>query len=548
MLNLLPIRPLTAPPDGLIASLSKQLPQLTADRFRLYSPEIKNKILSELSPEEGEMLLFNWEFWRRSNQVPPEEFLSGEKTTWFVKAGRGFGKTRCGGEMIRYWVKIGFQYVNLIGPTADDIRDAMIEGESGVLAICPPDERPEYIPSRRKLQWPNGATSLLFSAEEPERLRNKQHEKLWCDEIAAWQYPETWDQAQFGLRLGSMPQAVVTSTPRPTALVKELEASATTVVTRGTSYENRDNLAPTFYAKIVAKYEGTRLGRQELLAETLSDNPGALFHLSNIEKNRVFSVPTDLERVVVAIDPAVTSKEESDETGIVSTGRDKRFPPHFYVFEDNSDIMTPDGWAKRAVNSYHANKADRIIGEVNNGGEMVESTVRHVDPNVSYKAVHASRGKVVRAEPISALYEQNRVHHVGILGKLEDQMTDFNPSTYRPGTDPSPDRMDALVWGLTELADSYSGDGLVEYMRSGRADTDMKKMMAMNKVQGASNLAKPVIADEAPGCPKCPSKLFVRIADDNRCQECGHQWSAVKRPANEQASRILMAKLGSRVM
>jgi phage terminase large subunit-like protein len=247
-----------------------------------------------------------------------------------------------------------------------------------------------------------------------------------CDEPASWKYAqEAWDQAMFGLRLGNSPQAVVTTTPRPIKLIKALIADSksenpTVIVTRGTTYENRPNLAPGFYSKIITAYEGTRLGRQELLAEVLDDNPGALFHLALIEAARVRTAPP-LIRIVVAIDPAVSAKEDSDETGIIVAAIDGREPVHVYVLEDLSGIYTPDEWAKVAITAYHRWQADRIVGEVNNGGDLVEANLRTQDSNVSYKAVHASRGKAIRAEPVSAMYEQGRVHHVGMLAKLEDQ-------------------------------------------------------------------------------------------------------------------------------
>lgn len=426
-----------------IDQVYRSKPLISAEEFRnKYTRAERDIAINSLSPEDQQLLIYDWSFWRRDNQKLPE----GQWTYWVLMAGRGAGKTRTGAETVRQWIREGFQYVNLIGPTASDIRDVMVEGQSGILAVCPNNERPIYYPSKTQLVWPNGAISLLFSAEEPERLRGKAHSKLWCDELAAWRYAESWDQAQFGLRIGDNPQCIVTTTPRPTALIRELLGNTATILSRGTSYDNRDNLAPAFYAKIITKYEGTRLGRQELEGQLLEDNPGALFFLGNIEKNRVGQLPTDLERIVIPIDPAVTSKENSDETGIVPVAMDKRNPPHFYVIEDLSDIYSPDAWAKKAVEAYRIYKADRIIGETNNGGEMIESTIRHVDENVSYKAVHASRGKVIRAEPVAALYEQNRVHHLGILAKLEDQMTNFNPSTYNPAQDASPDRMDSLVW------------------------------------------------------------------------------------------------------
>jgi phage terminase large subunit-like protein len=368
-------------------------------------------------------------------------------------AGRGFGKTRVGAEQTRAWARTS-RYVNLIGPTLDDARDIMIEGESGILAVCPPRERPRYI--GRQLLWPNGCKSLIFTADEPERLRGKQHEKLWADELGAWRYAQdAWDQAQFGLRLGESPQAIITTTPRPTTVIKQLLADKSCVVTRGTSYENEANLAAAFYASVVRRYEGTRLGRQELNAELLDDNPAALWNRKRIDALRVNAAPV-LKRVVVGLDPAVTAHEYSAETGIVAAGIG--VDDHFYVLDDKSLIQSPDAWARAAVKCYHDRAADRIIGETNNGGDMIEVLLRNVDPNVSYKSVTATRGKMIRAEPVAALYEQGRVHHVGYFSQLEDQLCDYDPIS----SPRSPDRLDALVWALTELSDR-SGFAIIDY-------------------------------------------------------------------------------------
>lgn len=419
--------------------------------------EERQKRIKTLSPGQQDAMVFNWNWHARPNQlIPKAEFI-----TWLVLAGRGFGKTRVGSETCRIWAK-HFEYVNLIGATADDARDIMIEGESGILAICPNDERPRYLKSERKLIWPTGATSLIFTADEPERLRGKQHAKLWGDEICAWRYPEAWDQAALGLRLGSNPQALATTTPKPIKLLKEIIKSPDTFITKGNTYDNKANLAGAFIKQIISKYEGTRLGRQELNAEILDDNPGALWTRARIEELRVRVFP-ELSRIIVAIDPAVTSNPDSDETGIVVMGiATIDGIIHGFVLEDCSMRGTPDQWARRAVKAYYDWKADRIIAETNNGGDMVEAMIRTVDRNVSYKKVHASRGKEIRAEPVSALYEQGRVHHVGMLAQLEDQMCEWDPTI----TDTSPDRMDALVWAATELMTENQFDGFLQYYKS----------------------------------------------------------------------------------
>jgi phage terminase large subunit-like protein len=355
-------------------------------------------------------------------------------------AGRGFGKTRVGAEWVREQVH-HFQHVNIIGPTADDARDVMVEGESGILSICRDDERPRYLKGERKLRWPTGAETLIFTADEPERLRGKQHQKLWADEGAAWRYSEeAWTQAMLGLRLPPEPSVLLTTTPRPIKLVRDLLADDTCAVTTGTTYDNRANLAPSFYEHIIKLYEGTRLGLQELEARLLDDNPDALWQRHKIDELRVRKAPK-LKRIVVGVDPQ--AETTGAETGIVVAGLG--MDGHGYVLGDYSLRSTPAEWAAKVVAAYNEFGADRIVAEVNQGGAMVEHTVRTADKSVAYKGVRAARGKATRAEPISALYEQGRVHHVGAFGKLEDQMCQWTPG------DDSPDRMDALVWALTEL-------------------------------------------------------------------------------------------------
>jgi phage terminase large subunit-like protein len=393
-----------------------------------------------------------WRAKARPEQLPPPGFTgNGPANGWLLMAGRGFGKTRTGAEWIKELVETNAAgRIALIGPTAGDTRDVMCEGPAGILAVSSPWCRPEYEPSKRRLTWPNGATATTFSSEESDRLRGPEHDALWGDEVASWNDAQTvWDMAMFGLRGGVHPRWLVTTTPRPIKLLKELLAreGKDVVVTRGSTFENAANLAGPFLEAIRKRYEGTRLGRQELNAELLSDTPGALWQLAWLDAARVERAP-DLGRVVVAIDPAVTSGEDADETGIICAGIDNK--GHGYVLEDGSGRYAPHEWATRAIAIYKARGADRVIGEVNNGGDMVEGTLRVVNPNVSYKGVHASRGKVIRAEAVSALYEQHRVHHVGAFGPLEDQMCAFTQDFDRTAGY-SPDRMDALVWALTEL-------------------------------------------------------------------------------------------------
>jgi len=327
----------------------------------------------------------------------------------------------------------------------------MIEGDSGLLAISRPDFRPLYEPSKRCLTWPNGAIAMAYSGDEPDQLRGPQHDAAWADEPAKWKYPqEAWDNLEFGLRLGAHPRIVATTTPRPIKLIRDLLQDPMTVVTRGSTYDNIANLAPSFLDRMTRRYEGTRLGRQELHAELLEDVPGALWQRQHIETYRVPRIP-ELSRVLVGIDPAMSSGENANETGIIIAGKGQ--DGHAYVLEDLSCRLSPDGWARRAISGYHRHRADRIVAEVNNGGDLVERVIRTVDRSVPYRPVRASRGKAIRAEPVAALYEQGRVHHVGLFADLEDQMCAFTPDQYGG----SPDRVDALVWCLTELLLTQQG-------------------------------------------------------------------------------------------
>lgn len=521
-----------------------------AELFRELPEDIKRQRLTTLTDDECSQLYYDWDFWARPKQREP----LGPWTYWLLRAGRGFGKTRVGAEMVRKWAR-RYRYVNLIGATADDARDIMIEGESGIMAICTPDERPLYKKSDRKLVWPSGAVSLIFTADEPERLRGKQHEKAWADEVAAWRRPEAWDQLQLGLRLGDNPQCVITTTPKPTKLIRDIRALAGCVETIGSTYENRANLSAVFYGTIITKYEGTRLGRQELNAEILEDNPNALWKQSEIDADRItLAAMPALARIVGGIDPAVTSSDDSDETGIVFVGRDRSSPPHFYVIDDRSLIAYPDAWARAAIVGYSAHRADRLVGETNNGGDMVEATLRHVNPDVSYKSVHASRGKEIRAEPIAALYEQHRVHHVGVFGSLEDQMCNWNPADSTITVNgqrrrKSPDRMDALVWAITDLTEG--GHGLLELWGQQAADTrarmqsEPQSVSAMSaeerqmqpqehkdeafglaRVAAPKSLGRVMTAPQTPKCPECGNVHLSRFAVGKseeawRCNGCG---------------------------
>lgn len=383
-----------------------------------------------------------WEVQARPDQLPPKD------DTWSTAlylAGRGWGKTRTGAGWIISRAEANPKArIALVGRTAADVRDVMLEGESGILAKSPPWFQPRYEPSKRRVTWPNGAIATTYSGDKPDQLRGPQHTDAWADELAAWRYRDAWDQLQFGLRLGDRPRAIVTTTPRPTPLIKELLADPASHVVRGSTLDNRANLSPRFLDRMLARYEGTRLGRQELNGEVLDDNPGALWKRSDIDASRVTDTP-ELTRIVVGVDPAVTSNASSAETGIVVVGLGR--DGHGYVLSDYSLSDTPEKWARAVVTAYRFHRANLVVGEVNNGGDLVEANIRTVDRSMPFRPVRASRGKATRAEPISALYEQGRVHHVGVLAELEDQLTDWDPS----GGAPSPDRLDALVWALTEL-------------------------------------------------------------------------------------------------
>lgn len=398
----------------------------------------RNSILSELTDIEARELLYSWATWARPSQIAPP----GKWLTWLILAGRGFGKTRTGAEWVRANVNKYERFI-LVARTAGDVRDVMVEGESGLLSVFPPDQRPRYEPSKRKITFTNGAVATTFGADEPDLLRGPQCEAAWADELATWRYPEAWDNLQLGLRLGNDPRQVVTTTPKPVRLVRDLVKNPSTVITRGSTYENLANLAPTFAQFITSKYEGTTIGRQELYAELLDEYPGAFWTRAELESHRVQETP-ELERIVIAIDPAVTAGDESDQTAIVVAGRD--YNRQLYVIHAEGMRVSPQTWATRSIDLYDRYEADRIIAERNNGGDMVEATIRQVRSTAPVRTIHASRGKTVRAEPIAALYEQGRVHHVGALTELEDQLVAFPVATDLD------DLVDADVYALTDLA------------------------------------------------------------------------------------------------
>ena len=404
------------------------------------SEEQRQLLIRSLNPADADALLYDWKLWARANQLAPK----GDWSTWMIMSGRGWGKTRTGAEWIRERVQAGYRRIGLIAKTPADARDIMIEGESGILACIPKDQRPTYETTKRRLTWKNGAVALAFSSHEPDHLRGVQFDTVWVDELATYEYArETWETMRFALRLSDDPRCLVTTTPKPMAIIKEIIKEEGTVLTTGSSYDNQANLTPQFFEQILSRYENTRIGRQEIHAELLDEAEGSLWKRDWIENTRVGECP-NLLRIVVALDPAVTKNKESDETGIVVCGIDDK--NELYILDDSSGRYTPQQWGGEAIALYKRWMADRIVAETNNGGMMVESVLRQIDEQIPYKSVHASKGKRVRAEPISALYEQGKVHHVGRHNDLEDQLCNWDPMS-----NDSPDRLDALVWACTEL-------------------------------------------------------------------------------------------------
>lgn len=393
-------------------------------------------------------LLYDWRgFNARPEQVPPD----GDWDVWMVLSGRGWGKTRTGAEWIKEEVESGrARRIALIAETAADGRDVIVEGESGILSCYPSNQGPLYESSKRRLTWPNGAVATIFNATEPDQLRGPQFDTAWCDELAKWKRAsDTWDMLQFGLRLGKKPRVLVTTTPRPIQIVKDIMAGkeGKVHITRGHTEDNRANLAASFLTKINERYGGTRLGRQELAGEILGDIPNALWTYAMIEASR-FSVSPALGRIVIGVDPAITNNESSDEHGIIAAGA-MQGGKEACVLEDGSCQGSPMDWARRAVAMYDSWQADVIVVEVNQGGDMVAQTIRSIRSDVRIKEVRATRGKHVRAEPIASMYEQGRIHHVNSFPDLEQQMTMMTSSGYEGAG--SPDRVDALVWAMTDL-------------------------------------------------------------------------------------------------
>lgn len=436
---------------------------MTLDELVALPADIREAVLAELPEEDIEHLLHDWRFLARPEQLAPD----GSWQTWIYMAGRGAGKTRSGAEWVREKVKMGYGRGALLAPTAADARDVMIEGESGLLAVSWENDvdhrgqlmgRPIYEPSKRRVKWANGAQVTAYSADEPERLRGPQHDFGWCDEMGAWRYAQmTWDMFLFGLRLGDNPQSMITTTPRPLPIIRQILASPGTVKTTGSTFSNRANLADQFVNKIVTKFQGTRLGQQELEGILLDDVAGALWTGEMLDAasryHREGGGLPDMRRVIISVDPSGTagSEDDGDAIGLIAAGvaADAAGIDQCYILQDGTVKLSPQEWAKRVKKMADRWGADCVVAERNYGGAMVEAVIKAAGIKCAYKEVVASRGKVVRAEPVAALYEQNRVHHMAMMGELEKQLMFFTNLGYLG--DGSPDRGDALVWAVTEL-------------------------------------------------------------------------------------------------
>lgn len=458
----------------------------------------------KLTDEEADLVLHDWrDVWARPTQILPDDdvlFTKEEQivwVTWLILAGRGWGKTKTGAEAVIEWAKGGtLRRIALVAQDAADARDVMVEGDSGIMESSPHNFMPIYEPSKRRLTWPNGVKAYTFSAEDPESLRGPQFHAAWCDELCKWSYlQDTWDNLQFGLRLGTQPRQIITTTPRPLKILKQIILRDDTVITKGSTHENLNNLAGPFRKAVVDRYAGTRLGRQELNAEILDDIPGAMFQRSNLDDQRASrkegedaitynAKKVDIAEVVVAVDPPATSEEGSAEAGIVGAakGRDGRG----YILADRSQPGSPDEWGTAAVKLFDELQANWMIYEANQGGDMVAHVLtscakalkakgeRDTD-FLPLKAVHASRGKATRAEPVSALYEQKKVSHVGFQPLLEDQMCEFTSDFDKDKAGYSPDRLDAMVWAVTHLlVTMVDNEGLMEWYRMQAANVGKK--------------------------------------------------------------------------
>ncbi len=402
---------------------------------------------TRLSPQMLQILMTDWLIMAREDQLPPP---GRDWKTWLLLGGRGAGKTRTGAEWVRGLAEGLFaKNIALIGETYGDVREVMIEGPSGLRSIAPDDSRPHFEATRQRLVWPNGAVAQMFSAEAPDGLRGFQFDAAWADEICKWRYAETvWSNLQLALRLGNNPKQVVTTTPKPTAFIKRLLTRPSTLSVRSRTADNLANLAPDFFDEVSNLYGGTRLGRQELEGEIIEDLEGALWDWRLIEAARIEAAP-ELERVVLAVDPPVSAGAKADACGVILAGCAEITGQitGFVLADLTVQGQTPLQWARHVVSACERHQVDRVVVEVTQGGDLVETLLRQINANVPVKKVHASRGKILRAEPVMALYERGLVRHVGAFPDLEDEMT-----RYRGGAnEKSPDRLDALVWALSDL-------------------------------------------------------------------------------------------------
>ena len=413
-----------------------------AERLAAIPLSERAAIVSKLTDAEAEALLYEWRgFKARPNQIAPD----GKWLTWLALAGRGFGKTEAGAQWVKEREAAGARQIALVAETQKDLEEVMVKR---ILSIYPPGQEPKVRYRPVKLVWPSGAEAYGYNGTEPDQLRGPEFDTAWIDELAKYKKArETWDMLQFTMRGGDDPRVMVTTTPRPIEIIKEILADPTTVVTRGSTFDNAGNLPPQFLEKLKARYAGTRLGRQELEAEILGDLPGALWTQSVLDAYRVSDPPDDIGRTVVAVDPAVTDTETSDEHGLFVAGISA--DQTGYALEDASQTGSPMDWARAAIRLAKKWNADGVVVEVNQGGDMVAHTLRTIAPNLNIIEVRATKGKHVRAEPIASLYEQGRIRHVGQFPELENQMTQTTTAGYQG--DNSPDRLDACVWAFTEL-------------------------------------------------------------------------------------------------
>jgi len=454
------MKPTTTPFPATLTSSAKRLRsalKLSSKLDAAERAELTMNLGLELKTRDRDEFLADFAIFAHAHQLAPERANSGaDWTTWLILGGRGAGKTRAGAQWVRgIAVADPKARIALIGETEHDAREVMVEGVSGLLAVHRREERPQWIPSRRRVEWKSGAVAQVFSAEDPESLRGPQFSTAWCDELAKWRQAEaTFDMLQFGLRLGERPRQVITTTPRPIALIKKLIADPRTAVTHGGTRSNAYNLAPAFLDHVLTRYGGTRLGRQEIEGEIVEERNDALWTRAGLESCRVDQAPV-LARVVVAVDPPASARTGADACGIVAAGCTDN-GAIYVLADDSAGGLSPQAWATKAIALWRRLQADALVAEVNFGGDMVRAVIREADASVPVVTVRATRGKYLRAEPVAQLYEQGRVKHAGAFPALEDEMCDFGLDGLSSGR--SPDRLDALVWAIAALSFGARGE------------------------------------------------------------------------------------------